>query len=269
VRLGRPCKKGERYRISGSAFASVRRAASADGRVLADETEGFKAEFAADVAVLELGPEGDLIKEALTISNCRVQRDGSTRQLFPKGTVVVVALENGRRVFRVNGQPVDDKAEQVVDMMSAIGPSHDALSDDQVFGTAEQRKVGDSWSVNSASAVKSLREETKIRVSEEDMHGVVTIEKKTTCGNEECLIISGKLDADLVTVDTDELRLDSGEAHFRISGAFPVDTSHRAVDRAFEMQMRASGRVKRDPKGPELQIDVTKETKMTAHYTTL
>ena len=35
-----------------------------------------------------------------------------------------------------------------------------------------------------------------------------------------------------------EVKLDSGEAHFRISGAFPLDTSHRAVDRTFEMQMR-------------------------------
>ena len=35
------------------------------------------------------------------------------------------------------------------------------------------------------------------------------------------------------------------------------------------MQMRASGRVKRDPNGPEIQVDVTKETKMTAHYTPL
>jgi hypothetical protein len=234
-----------------------------------EEAEGFNAEFVADAVVLELGPDGELVKEALTINNCRVRRDGATRQLFPRGTVVVAAIENGRRVFRVNGQPVDDNVQQVLNMISAIGTSHDAMSDEVIFGTAQQRKVGDTWSVNSAAAIQPMREETNLRASEQDTHGVVTIEKKTTCGNEDCLIISGRLDVDLITVDSDEVKLDSGEAHFRISGAFPLDTSHRAVDRTFEMQMRGSGRVKPDPKGPELQVDLTKETKMTAHYTPL
>jgi hypothetical protein len=233
------------------------------------ETEGFTAEFVADVSVIEFGSDGKLTKEAITISNCRVRKDGSTRQLFPRGTVVVAAVENGHKVFRVNGQPVDEQAEQVLDMMTDVGSSQGGTSDDDIFGTAEPRKVGDSWSVNSAAAVKSLREESKIRVSEDDTHGVMTIEKKTKCGNEDCLIISGRLDADLITVDIDELNVDSGEAHCRFSGALPVDTSHSAVDRSFEMQMRVSGRTRRNPKGPEIQVDVTKETKMTAHYTTL
>jgi len=95
------------------------------------------------------------------------------------------------------------------------------------------------------------------------------IERKTSCGNEDCLIISGRLDADLITVDSDEIKVDSGEGHLRFSGAFPIDTSHPVVDRSFEMQMRISGRARRDPKGPEIQVDVIKETKMTAHYTPL
>jgi hypothetical protein len=66
-----------------------------------------------------------------------------------------------------------------------------------------------------------------------------------------------------------EVKLDSGEAHLRFSGAFPIDTSNPVVDRSFEMQMRISRRARRDPKGPEIQVDVIKETKMTAHYTTL
>lgn len=268
VRLDRPCKKGERYRISGSASSSVKRTFTAEGKVIT-ETEGFNAEFGADGTAVELGSDGKLIKETLTINYCRVHKDGNTRQPFPKGTVVVTVRENGHRVFRVAGQPVDKQFEELLEAMTEISSSQGGPSSDDIFGTTEPRKVGDSWSVNTAAAVKSLYEDTKILASQEDTHGVVTIEKKIACGNEDCLLISGSLDSDLITIQTDELNMDSGESHFRFSETYPVDTAHRSVDRSYEMQMRLSGKVRPDPKGPELQVEMKNEYKTTAHYTPL
>jgi hypothetical protein len=268
VRLERPCKKGERYRISGSASSSQKRTLTAEGKVLT-ETQGFNAEFGADGTAVELASDGKLIKEALTINYLRVHKDGNTRQPFPKGTVVVAAVENGHRVFRVAGQPVDKQFEELLDMLTEVSSSQGGPSEDEIFGTAEPRKVGDSWSVNTAAAIKSLYEDTKIVASQEDTHGVVTIEKKTACGNEDCLLISGRLDSDLITIEMDELKVDSGESHLRFSETYPVDTAHRSVDRTYEMQMRVSGKVKLDPKGPELQVEMKHESKMAAHYSPL
>jgi hypothetical protein len=268
VRFERPCKKGERYRISGSASSSKKRTFTVEGRVIT-ETEGFTAEFGADETAVELGSDGKLIKETLTINYCRVHKDGNTRQPFPKGTVVVAAVENSQKVFRVGGQPVDKQFDELLETMTDISSSKGGPSEDEIFGTPEPRKVGDSWSVNTAAAIKSLYEDAKIVASQDDTHGVVTIEKKITCGGEDCLLISGRLDSDLITIEMDELKVDSGESHFRFSEAYPVDIVHRPMDRIYEMQMRLNGRVRPDPKGPEVQVEIRLEDKMTAHYTPL
>ena len=268
IRLQRHPKKGDRYRISGSGFSSQKSVVSAEGKVVTDETE-FSAEFGVDGTALELGPDGSLVKEALTINNCLVKRDGTSKQLFPKGALVVAAVEDGQKVFRVNGKPVDKEAEKVLDMMGLISSvSSSQVSGDDIFGTGEPKAVGDSWNINSAAAVKSLQE-GKITASQQGTKGTVTIEKRLRVGTEECLLISSTLDVDLIAGQMAGLKIDSGGMHARFAGAYPLDISHPAVERSLEISMRMTAKAKPDPSGPEIQVDVKKEVKVTAHYSTL
>jgi hypothetical protein len=268
VRLERPWKVGERHRVSGTGFSSKRMTATAEGRVVSDQTEGFSVEFGMDETVLEYRTDGGIKKETLTVNSCVVRRNASAKQLLPKGTVIVADVEDGNKVFRINGQPVDKQVEEVLDAIGSISSGSVHESDDDVFGTREARKVGDTWSINSALAVRSLLED-KLLASEDDTKGTVTIEKKMTIGAEDCLVISGAMDIGLITGNIDMVKIDSGEMHARFSGAFPVDTSHDVVERSFQMNMRMSGRIKPNLNGPEIQVEVKAEKKTTSHYNRL
>jgi hypothetical protein len=96
IRLNRPTKIGDRYRISGTGSSFLTRTAAVEGRVVKKQSEAFTVEFEADETVLEFGSNGSLTRESLKVNNCLVRSDGIAKQLFPKGTVIVAMAEGNQ-----------------------------------------------------------------------------------------------------------------------------------------------------------------------------
>jgi hypothetical protein len=202
VQLTRPWREADRYRISATGYPSKKIVATADGKVVDEESDRFDFEFEADGRVLAVRSDGGLAKQSVVVNNCLVRRDGVTRQLLPVGTVVIAAIGDGDKVLRINGEKVDKKTEDVLTLVISVDSG---VSDDAIFGTDRERAVGDSWSINSASAVKALREQVKMQASQDDTRGNVRIEKRVTVGREDCLVIGATLDFNQIRPDTDIL----------------------------------------------------------------
>jgi hypothetical protein len=148
----------------------------------------FTVEFLADATVLEVRRDGRIAKESLAIDNSLVRKDGNTKQLVPKGTMVVAAAEDGNQVFRMNGQPVDKEIDDALSLVISLDAGE--TSDEDVFGTGESRRLGESWAINRASAVNWLRE-AHVQVDEEHLRGRAAAVRRVAIENEDCLVMDG------------------------------------------------------------------------------
>jgi hypothetical protein len=142
VRLTRPWKAGDRYRITATGSLSQKSSTSVNDRVHA-HTLNQTVDFLADATVLQIRPDGRIAKESLTVNQSLVSGDSLRRQLVPRGTVVTITAEQGRLIFRINGEQVSGEIEDELSLVISLEAGE--TSNDDVFGTPTRRHMGESW----------------------------------------------------------------------------------------------------------------------------
>jgi hypothetical protein len=265
IRFLRPWKQGERYRIAAKGSFLQKTSTTVTGGV-SGSTLDFTVEFLADATVLEVRRDGRIAKELLTIDNCRVSKEGTSKEVLTKGTVVLAAAENGDEVFRIHGQPVDKEIDDTLSVVITLDAGE--TSDEDVFGTRENKKLGESWAINSSSAVDWLRQ-AHLNVNQEDIRGWARVVKRVTVENNDCFVIDGVLATDKLSGDFDGAKIEGGQLQLRITGALPKDISRHPVEQSQQMTIHLLASRTRSPASREAKVDLTTEIRMTAHFTVL
>jgi hypothetical protein len=222
--------------------------------------------FIAEATVLEIREDGRIARESLTIDECLVSSDGRAREVVPRGAVVVASAERGTQVFRMNGKAVTRDIDDVLSLVISIEAGE--ASNDDVFGTTRLRRVGESWGVNPASAVKWLRD-ARLEANEDDIRGFTSAAKRVLAQNEDCLVINATLAAEKLSGDVSGWEIQAGHVQVNASGTFPVNTSRHCVEQSQHITIHLLARGKPSIGADKVGIDFTTEFRMTASYTFL
>src|SRR5262249_39020383 len=173
IRFARPWKVGDRYRILATASSSAHSGATVGSTMVNTNIGDINVELLSDATVLEIRPDGRIAKVSLVIYKCIFRKDDK-KKAVPRGTLVIASVENGDQVFRVNGQPVDPDTATALSLVLWLDPQE--KSEDQVFGTSEQKRVGESWAIKAAS-VADWPLQARTDATGADIKGVVTVSK--------------------------------------------------------------------------------------------
>jgi len=257
VRLTRPWKAGDRYRISATGSVSQFVGGGIGEMMSNDRLDERSVELLADATVLETRPDGRIAKESLEIDHCVVRNRNTKKDLFPTGTVIVAFVENGDQGFSLKGQAVDKEAKNALLMVVSLEPEE--ITEDQVFRTAQERKVGERWAIDPAAAARWLGQ-PNADSKKNSVRGVATIKKKVNIGGIECLVI----DYSIGVSQSSGARL-----QVAMSGIFPIDITQHPLEHSRHFTTHAAAGVPPDARMPAIQIDITLERKMTARYTML
>jgi len=173
IRFTRPWKVGDRYRILATASSSAYSGATVGSTMVNTNIGDINVELLSDATVLEIRPDGRIAKVSLVIYKCIFRKDDK-KKAVPRETLVIASVENGDQVFRVNGQPVDPDTATALSLVLWLDPQE--KSEDQVFGTSEQKRVGESWAIKAAS-VADWPLQARTDATGADIKGVVTVSK--------------------------------------------------------------------------------------------
>ncbi|HBC87790.1 MAG TPA: hypothetical protein DCZ94_12620 [Lentisphaeria bacterium] len=266
IRLTRPMKAGDKYGISATASSVEISTTAAEGEEPDQETEKTSIELEGLVNVIEVDKKGAPSKEMITIGKCVVESDGQKSEPFKKGAVITAFVKGDDTFFEVEGKPVSEELSNTLGLIEILDPSD--TTDDDVFGTKERRKIGDTWNMNPDPMPADFAK-SGIKVDKKNIKGSATLEKLVKSNGKDCLQISAEITMKDVNISDlpagftvkNSVMMGTG------SSIYPVDTSMGILEETTEMklQMTISGRI--IPGAPDVKIITTTERSSTQKYT--
>jgi len=255
IRLTRPDKVGERYRATVSTRTVRKMAMSAGGRVLRRESEAFTLELVTDVTVLAIDKRKEASKMSLKIIKLNRVEGEDRKELLPKGTIVVTAIEEGKQVFRIGERKVDKPLEGALSTLVELRTGE--VTDDETFGTPDRKKVGDSWPINRESAAREFAAQGTPAAAE-NIKGKTALEKAVKVGDVECLQIRRDVRVkDLKGPAPRGWRMRQSKARMVVTDLIPVDVEEPGLETGFVGRVQFQFVGQPEPDAQEVFLDAS------------
>ncbi|HUT12099.1 MAG TPA: hypothetical protein VMY42_16475 [Thermoguttaceae bacterium] len=258
IRMSRPMKVGEKYELTASGSKSKRMTTSVQGQVVKEDKSSFTAKLEGTITVLEVDERGQEQKITLTVSKCvmSVNGDADEKEALTEGTEVVAQLRDGEEVFLIDDKPAPSDIEEMLDLFSTL-PTTKVTGDD-MFGTKERKKVGDSWAINSTAAARGFDAGKGTKVEPENIKGSTKLEKVLVVDGSKCLQLLGRMEiSEFVLPMPPGFSVEKANVSLDSLGELPVDTSIGHLSQAMNMTMTVSIKGKPSPDAPEVTISVS------------
>ena len=233
IKLARPIKVGTKYTIRTDG-ALVRQTTIKRGAVTQKQPEdGFGVHLEGTVEVLALDDLGEEAKVSVTVDKCtRITSEGET-ELVPKGKVLVAEGKGKDTKFSLQGGgELSKDATEALELVVSLD-TDDKLTDDDLLGTKEKKKVGEPWPVSGENVAKDY-ERVGVIVKPGDVEGSFRVDGLEKSADVECLKVSGNLKVKNLLAKADENEddrlpegfvVEGGSMEAKYSGLFPVDPS--------------------------------------------
>jgi hypothetical protein len=180
---------------------------------------------------------------SFTIERCITKEPGNAKELVPKGRLVVAEFRNGNTQLTINGKSAKKKIEEALSIVLSIfepGPP----DDNEVFGTKEQKRIGDVWAVNKEAAALGAKR-TGFKVQPSDVSGMVKLSRVQKESGIDVLELSSRITFSNVKVPLPFPVSDkSMQVEAQFWGLFPVDPeSTQLVAESTMVSAAFSGRI--------------------------
>ncbi len=193
IRLTRPSKVGDRSRVDTTGTQRERERITIGGQVQKEEKD-LAVHLVAIETVLAVDSSSAPTRYEYLIETCQKTSAGKTEELLSAGRRVVAGTDaQGDTVYTVDGDPaLEDIAKALGVVISVHRPN--SPTDDDIFGTKERKRVGDTWSIDSAAAAADLSK-AGLGVSPEVLKGTVSFAGVRTVGAVKALEVTARLRA--------------------------------------------------------------------------
>lgn len=259
IHLVRPLKAGDQEKISVTAKTSQSTTQSLDGAPPQEQKLEGVSQLDGTEKVIAVDANGKETNISLTVDKFTQTIGSATSEVVPGGTVIACSVADKKQVYTIDGKPVDAAVAQALDMV--VDLSHGQHTDDEIFGTTDRKKKGDSWDANAAIATSDLKasgggaEFTDIAV-------------KTTLDDvaDDALKISARITGKIKPPLPPEITVDDSTFDAKWAGTFPTDTTKYKPDELQEMVITFSAHAD-GPSGQKVVIKSTVDQSVTRKTT--
>jgi hypothetical protein len=230
-----------------------------EGDILRENDVTIHATFEGTKEILEVDDSKRGLKLKYTISKCTatIGNTAKVEELLQKGTEIIVEREGKRTSFLLNDKPLPRSITKILDLFVSI-PGKSNTSDDDVFGSKERRKVGESWKIKTEKIAKYAADQG-VKVDPKNITGETTLEKVVDIGGVKCLLLKGKITMKDVTPPLPPgTKIEKAAMKGIYSGEHPVDNSkdnYVPLKRAKELDMEMVARSPH-PNGGEVLLEM-------------
>ncbi len=191
VRLTHPAAAGEKRLAVGSMSSDDRLSGSRDGEPREEHQTGT-IRYVVATEILEVSPKGNAVRATLTVRRLVKESGGVSLELAKPGSVIGARLAGRERIFELMGARVAPDLQQA---LAAAVPlrADDEPTDDDLFGTSQRRRVGDSWPANAELFARFGA--ASMTFDPKDVAGSVTLAAVRPVDGHPCLEVRWKLDA--------------------------------------------------------------------------
>lgn len=235
IRLFRPLKQGDRYRLKATDTRKQFLMLSRDGKVQQTKSKTTRFQLEAEVTILKVDNLGHPLKKALAIERFT---DGKRNELLKKGDIVFAESIEGKTVYRLQTGPLPAAVISRLRGVVKTRSTDNAEDDEAIFGSKQPRAIGATWNVNPAGVAKALN------VDAQAVSGRVTLKERTRVEGLDCLRVVAEIK---VTSFPGAKRLEAGGYQLQkpsiaatLSQDVPVDLQNPSTRRTASVTMQAT-----------------------------
>jgi len=262
IKMQQPLKVGQRYNLTVVASDSTEMTMTSEQRVPQTKKEERDIEMESVATVLAVDAKGRPTKESHTI--VKLLQGATKEPLLAAGTKVIASRPARKRVFEIEGVPASGDVAKALDL--AVNITSGGPTDDEMFGTTERKKIGDSWPLNETVAMRDVNDKLgAIGMSVTSVKGTTTLQKVTRDGDVDVLHFKGNLNATATASPAAKSPFASADTTMNatFTGAIPEDITKSVMEEGetMTMVMKASG--KPNPEGLVMQMSLKAKRSVT------
>jgi hypothetical protein len=265
IKLNRPEKVGNEFRMSAVSSQSTLTTVKAEGGAPQQMNEAGTVALDAGVKVIEIDKNGSPSKIILTVETCTLKKgEAAAAEVLAKGTVVTAFSKDGVPVFEIGGKPVTPDVAKALAIVVHLGDG--GVTDDEIFGANQRKKVGDQWPINSEVAAKDLVKKD-MPITKENLTGTVKLESAAKVDATDCLDIRAQMSGKNIAVPMPPgLKVEEGSLEASFAQKIPVDPGARPLEQSLDITMKVAAKGKPDATGPEMTIATTVKMSQKVKY---
>ena len=270
IKLHRPARVGEQLRveISGSESNTMTRKV---GDMEDSEEKKWSAKLKGIVTVLKVNKVGSVSHMKLKVDSFTITEGKFTEEALEKGAVIKGEEKDDKNQFELwdeeskLGVPLQDGI--VVDalkLLFSLDDAEDKETDDDVFGTKNKKKVGDSWKINAKALAESAGND-KVKIDPKNVTGKISLAGVIKAGGHECLELKGNFTVKGLKPPADfprNLRVVKSEMTSSVHSKIPVDTSLPEVENNMVVTMIMEVRSQRGQVTMKITRNVESQSKI-------
>ena len=173
IKLERTLQEGRPLGFRKVVAMKRERHSEIDGRALPARTEVQAVEFHGQFTILELDEKGHEKRNAYTVEKFVVVEEEKERVLLRPGAKFTATRGKDQTTFDLEKGKVSEEQQRylqmVIDMRDDDGPTTE-----EVYGTAQRKKVGETWKADAAKLAKAYSSE-EMKVKADDAEGQVKL----------------------------------------------------------------------------------------------
>lgn len=255
IKFHRPPKVGDRHLVTATGVTETTMTPIIAGQKQAPKVTGFTADVEAVREVLTVDERGGATKLRLTINKCIIESKDGHEETIPAGTVITGTLRSGETLFEIKDAKLSATASQVFALLFDLDEGE--ITSDDVFGTKERKKPGDSWPINVDAGARDLIHDG-IEVSPADISGSVSLLDVREYKGQNCLELMGRCRVGQFKLARDDLPagFEVAEAALviQLSGLFPEDVTLQVLNTSMALEMTARLEGTRGPEGQKAEL---------------
>ena len=239
IKLDRPAKKGEKYCLEVNLTNINTFRVTEGGKVTKNTEDKEEYHLKANVTVLESDQEKQTSTIKLDIHSFTHKKPqfNEDYEFLKKGVSVILKKTDNKTTSTIDNIPLDDRTASALNEL--MSKDKTSVQDEVVFGTAQEKKIGDTWEINKKAAIADLTKKGAT-LNEEDLNGSVTLVKKVPLNGIETLLIKAEVSTDNLMVPAIKkyppgTNIEASQLRAGFSGHFPVDLTIPRQTYKFEM----------------------------------
>jgi hypothetical protein len=264
IRMHRPSKVGDKFQTTVAAKEIQETTIAANNNPVESKKEDRSVAFSGVVEVLAVDAKGMPVKISATVEKLMKNEAGASSEVVPKGDVIVASLDGRKQVYQINGTPAGADVAKALDLTFSLSTS--GVTDDEVFGTNEKKKAGESWGINAELAKKDFAESFGLNV--EKMAGKVTFIGVANRADGDVLKLGVVMTIKAMPPMPPNFVVDQSSAEARMEGEFPVDATRPRPNESMSLKMNVTAHGQ-TPNGDKVALALHMEKSMQEKRTPL
>ncbi|NOY75526.1 MAG: hypothetical protein GXP32_07010 [Kiritimatiellaeota bacterium] len=256
IRLTERDKVGDRSEFTQTAEVEESMSITMGGNPIKQDEKSYTAKFAGISKVLKIDKLDRGIEYEIIADTLEKRLKGATKSvaILPKGAKIHVAKKGKKQIYLVDGRPASKDVASLLGIFISLPNSK--VTDDDIFGTKERKKVGDTWEINSDLAKKDFsRRGMKI----ENLTGKTKLEKMFIVNGVKYLVVAANMKTGKFTMPLPPfLKTTRSVISADFSGEVPAipDTTTTKLKSATNMTISFAAEGKPKPEAPIMRMTV-------------